>query len=465
MGPFGWCAGDCDQDSDCRDSLICLQRSGTENSTTIPGCIGTAQGDIDYCIEEVVIPVNSEADGEQPVRFCLGEYCWQQVGSTMTSKFVGDRFGDKVKLDLSGGRFSVSASRSSESGYFESGTVKVYDEEDGNFTRVGQELYGFVTGDRCQGVLSGDGRRLAVYTRKRDNDTGRVWIYELQNGRWVEIWEVLGQSEGERFGSSVALNTDGSIVAVGAPFAHNKQGAVRVYAEQNGNWSQLGTEIVGQFRDGKLGWDVAFASNELRLVAGQKSDDNNNNLGRSGQVRIFQYSGSNVNATGSFEQFGQTILDDNPGDDFGWTVAISASGTVVAAGARNHDGAGQTNSGQIKAHSYFDDGIWSEINGTDNIGDNANDQLMTLAMNAKGDRIAAGSGQGDVGLGYIRVYNNSSAGGWEQIGGKLAGSEDNENFGSDISMSADGKRLLVGSPARDNNSISARIRLFELIDK
>lgn len=460
MGPFGRCAGDCDQDSDCRDSLICFRRSGNENAT-IPGCIGTAEEDVDYCIEEVMVPVN----GEQPLRYCLGENCWQQVGSTMMSNFAGDRFGDKVKLDLSGGRFSVSASRSSESGYFESGTVKVYDEEDGNFTRVGQELYGFAAGDRCRGVLSGNGQRLAVYTRKRDNDTGRVWIYELQNGRWVEIWKVLGQSEGERFGSSVALNTDGSIVAVGVPFAYNKQGAVRVYVERNGNWSQLGTEIVGQFRDGKLGWDVAFASDALMLVAGQKSDDNNNNSGRSGQVRVFQYSESSVNVTGSFEQFGEAILGDNPGDDFGWTVAISALGTVVAAGARNHDGSGRFNSGQITAHSYVGGDVWSEIKGNDIIGDNANDQLMTLAMNADGDRIAAGAGQGDEGLGYIRVYDNASANGWEQIGGKLAGSEDNENFGSDISMSADGKRLLVGSPARDNNSIPARILLFELVDE
>ena len=398
-----------------------------------------------------------------PSRYCLGQNCWQQIGSTMTSKFLGDQFGDEVKLDLSGGRFSVSASLSSQSGYFESGTVKVFDEEDGQFIAVGQELYGFEAGDRIRGVLSGNGRRLAVYTHKRDNDTGRVWIYELQNGEWVEIWKILGESEGERFGSSVALNTDGSIVAIGVPFAYDKQGAVRVYAERNGNWRQLGSEIVGQFRDGKLGWDVAFASNALMLVAGQKSDDNNSVSGRSGQIRVFQYSGSNVNANGSFEQFGQAILGDNAGDDFGRTVAISATGTIVAAGARYHDGAGRVDSGQVKARSYFGGGLWFEIKGSEIIGDNANDQLMNLAMNANGDRIAAGAGQGDGGIGYIRVYDNASGNGWEQIGGKLTGLNDNENFGSDISMSADGKRLLVGSPARDNSSILARVRLFELI--
>jgi len=343
--------------------------------------------------------------------------------------------------------------------------VKVFDVEDDNFIQVGKTLYGYDAEDRIRGTLSGDGRRLSLYTHTRDNDTGRLWIYELQNGEWVEVWKILGQSEGERFGSSVALNIDGSIVAVGVPFAHDKKGAVRVYGERNGNWRQLGAEIIGQFRDGKLGWDVAFASNALMFVAGQKSDDNNNDSGRSGQVRVFQYSGSNVNANGSFEQFGQPILGDKSGDDYGRSVAISASGTIVAGGARYHDGEGRTDSGQVKAHSYFGGGLWFEMNGSDIIGDNANDQLMTVAMNANGDRIAAGAGQGDGGLGYVRVYDDASGDGLAQVGGKLTGVEDKEKFGSAISMSSDGKRLLIGSPARDNNELPARVRLFELVNR
>jgi hypothetical protein len=394
----------------------------------------------------------------------MGKKCWQQVGSPMISDFVADQFGDEVQLDLSGGRFSVSASHSSESGYFEAGVVKVFDEEDGNFIQVGQDIYGFEAGDRCRGILSGDGRRLAVYSQTRDNGTGRVWLYELRNGEWVEITEIIGNVEEERFGASVALNTDGRIVAVGAPFAYNKQGAVRVYAERNGNWRQLGPEIVGQFEDGKLGWDVAFASKALILAAGQKSDDNGDNSGRKGQVRVFSYSGLNVNANGSFEQFGRAILGDDAGDDFGRSVAISAFGTVIAAGARYHDGAGRVDSGQVKVHSYFGGGVWDEIEGQEIIGDNANDQLMNLAMNANGNRVAAGAAQGDGGVGYVRVYDSSAGNGWEQIGGKLIGLENNENFGSHISMSADGRRLLVGSPARGSNVAKGKVRLFQLAE-
>ena len=63
MGPFGRCAGDCDLDSDCAGDLICFQRSGIQNAT-IPGCLGTAEEDVDYCIDEVMAP--SEAPSTTP---------------------------------------------------------------------------------------------------------------------------------------------------------------------------------------------------------------------------------------------------------------------------------------------------------------------------------------------------------------------------------------------------------------
>ena len=50
MGPFGKCAGDCDNDDDCRPGLVCFQRSGFEDAT-VPGCAGTAKKDVDYCYD------------------------------------------------------------------------------------------------------------------------------------------------------------------------------------------------------------------------------------------------------------------------------------------------------------------------------------------------------------------------------------------------------------------------------
>lgn len=45
---LGKCEGDCDHDSDCADELVCFQRDGL---ATVPGCRGTGEYDNDYCIE------------------------------------------------------------------------------------------------------------------------------------------------------------------------------------------------------------------------------------------------------------------------------------------------------------------------------------------------------------------------------------------------------------------------------
>ncbi|KAL7464135.1 hypothetical protein ACHAXS_004469 [Conticribra weissflogii] len=46
--PLGLCEGDCDNDSDCANGLICYERSGTE---PVPGCKGSGVSGKDYCYD------------------------------------------------------------------------------------------------------------------------------------------------------------------------------------------------------------------------------------------------------------------------------------------------------------------------------------------------------------------------------------------------------------------------------
>jgi hypothetical protein len=43
------CEGDCDNDSQCADGLVCFQRDGF---TKVPGCTGTGMENYDYCIDQ-----------------------------------------------------------------------------------------------------------------------------------------------------------------------------------------------------------------------------------------------------------------------------------------------------------------------------------------------------------------------------------------------------------------------------
>lgn len=121
--------------------------------------------------------------------------------------------------------------------------VKVYDIEGSNnddLVQVGQTLYGFRDGDEVQGVLAGSGNRLVLFTHTRDDGTGRVWVYELQSGQWVEIGKIIGK-DGERFGQTAAMSQGGGIIAVGASYANSKRGLVRAFRYQGGStWTQMG---------------------------------------------------------------------------------------------------------------------------------------------------------------------------------------------------------------------------------
>jgi len=69
------CRGDCDEDTDCQDGLICYQRDFEPR--TVPGCTGDAfqigNGDDDFCIQASSNTLNYRGDNGQPANaFPLG---------------------------------------------------------------------------------------------------------------------------------------------------------------------------------------------------------------------------------------------------------------------------------------------------------------------------------------------------------------------------------------------------------
>jgi len=388
---------------------------------------------------------------------------WEQAAPALKSSKSKDYFGSENQLDASGTRFLVSAKKSSEAGLKEAGMVKVYDikgSSNEKLIQVGQTLYGFRDGDEIQGVLAGSGKRLVLFTHTRDDGTGRVWVYELRSGQWVEIGKIIGE-DGERFGQTAAISNGGEIIAVGASFADSKRGLVRAFRYQGGStWTAMGPDIEGLFEDGKFGWDIsmASASSAPTMVVGQKSDDSGDNSGRSGQVRVFRW---NADKT-VWRQVGDAILGENPGDSFGRQVAINSNGNIFAAGARYYDGSGGKDSGAAYVFENVGGGEWADLD-ANIVGDGPGDQFMNVAMNAAGTRVAVGGGSGDGQVGYAKVYDAIDGSGWTQIGNTLRGQTTGEGFGSNLSLSPDGSRLLVGSPARDNDSLEGSVRLFELV--
>ena len=70
---------------------------------------------------------------------------------------------------------------------------------------------------------------------------------------WKKIGnDIDGEEAGDLFGNTVSLSSDGSVVAVGAPYNDsigNNSGHVRIYENNSGSWERVGDDIHGEWGD------------------------------------------------------------------------------------------------------------------------------------------------------------------------------------------------------------------------
>jgi len=119
-------------------------------------------------------------------------------------------------------------------------------------------------------------------------------IAQIQIGQ-----DINGESMFNQFGDSVSLSSDGSVIAIGASFnngSSNNSGHVRVYENIGGMWTQIGSDIDGEGAGDRSGFSVALSSDGSILAIGTPL--NNANGTQSGEVRVFDL--SSVLSTESF---------------------------------------------------------------------------------------------------------------------------------------------------------------------
>ena len=154
--------------------------------------------------------------------------------------------------------------------------------------------------------------------------------------------DIDGEAAGDESGRSVSLSSDGSRVAIGAPYNDGTgidRGHVRIYEYSGSSWTQLGIDINGEADADLSGWSVSLSPDGSRVAIG--APYNNGTGTDAGYVRIYEYSG------GSWTQFGSDIDGEAAGDESGRSVSLSSDGSRVAIGAYHNDGTG-TGAGHVR---------------------------------------------------------------------------------------------------------------------
>ena len=94
---------------------------------------------------------------------------------------------------------------------------------------------------------------------------------------WTQIGsDIDGEAYNDRSGYSVSLSSDGSVVAIGA-YANDGNGGnsghVRIYENNNGTWTQIGSDIDGEGGSDYFGWSVSLSDDGSILAIGGNYND------------------------------------------------------------------------------------------------------------------------------------------------------------------------------------------------
>ena len=234
------------------------------------------------------------------------------------------------------------------------------------WTQLGADIDGEAVSDASgySVAMSDDGSRVAIGATYNDGnvtDSGHVRIYSWNGTAWTQLGaDIDGEAADDRSGSSVAMSSDGSRVAIGA-YANdgngNNSGHVRIYSWNGTAWTQLGADIDGEAADDLSGYSVAMSDDGSRVAIGGYSNDGNGN--NSGHVRVYEslilaslsfdaISGANgpetiTNVGGSSVTIPETEPTLNGQIFQGWNTKSDGTGTPYDAGDLiTMPGAGQT---------------------------------------------------------------------------------------------------------------------------
>jgi hypothetical protein len=296
----------------------------------------------------------------------------------------------------------------------------------------------------------------------------------------------------DQFGFSVAIAADGNTLAVGAngeasnavgingDSAANSapgSGAVYVFIRSGSTWVQQAyVKASNSDVNYQFGYSVALSADGNTLAVGSRNEASNaigvngnsanNSAPGSGAVFVFTRS-----ATTWSQQAYVKASNTGPSDNFGASIALSADGNTLAAGAPQEssnaigiDGDASDNSATNSGAVYVftrSAGIWSQQAYVKASNSGAFDRFgWSVALAAGGNTLAVGAkieGSNAIGVGGNQADNSASDSGavyvfirgastWSQqaylkASNTAAGAE----FGVSVSLAADGNTLAVGA--------------------
>lgn len=331
------------------------------------------------------------------------------------------------------------------------------------WNQLGTNINGQATNEQSgsSSKLNADGTVLVVSApRAMDNGimTGKVRVFGWNGSEWLQRGiDIIGSEQGDIFGESVSISADGNIIAIGAPSylnptylsATGPAGYTRIFEWNGTNWTQKGTDIIGEAPNDTSGGSISLNANGNTIAIGAGSN-NGVNGNSSGHCRIFEWNGS------AWIQIGSDI-DGEAANDFSGSVALNDAGSIVAIGASANDEGG-TNSGHVRVYEW-NGTSWIQ-KGSDVDSDTTNASFgYTISLDASGTTfIAGGYSFVNGALGFIKTFTWNGTN-WVQKGQTILGTNGSDFFGTAVDINQDASIIAASSLTLANGNV----RVFKFI--
>jgi hypothetical protein len=363
----------------------------------------------------------------------------------------GENFGCSVSFNSTGTRAVVGARLAPQDsgGVLQShGRVRVYQRSTStSWTQLGQDVIaksasdGSITAENFGTSVAFNSTGDTFIAGGPAKSPGVARVYQLSGSTWVQKGtDISGVVTSSRFGTSVAINNSGTVVAVGA-ISGNNNGFVAIYEWNGSSWVQIGSNILGESSSDESGSSIAL--NDSGNIVAIGAPKNNSASGvDSGHVRIYSRSGS------SWIKLGQDIDGGTSTEYFGKAVDLDSTGNVLAV-------CSNTTSAGTKVYDW-NGSVWTQ-RGSKLGSYGANSVSLTPSGNA----VAIGSTK----RAEVFQWNGSS---WIQLGltVDLILNSLVTGFGDAVALSPQVDRLAVGAPygkmSSSGPSNQGLVKIFEL---
>ncbi len=288
----------------------------------------------------VGVPYNQDA-GSNYGKVMVFKYVdneWQQLGNTIYGESDGDLAGWSVELNETGYTVAIGAVEVVTDD-FENGLIRVYDynPETETWEKFGADLLGN-TIESYFGYsldLNNSGTIVAAggpADNTNGTQAGIVKIFKRSGDHWEQMGDEITGTPISQLGWSLSFNGEGNTIAIGANIANNKNGEVKVFSFENGQWQQLGNVIEGD--DNWAGYSVALNEAGNKLAVGFSGDKSQGP--ETGAFKVFELNQNN------WQQIGPTLYGENSYDLYGSGTEFNSSGDIFVVAARNSSMYGNT---------------------------------------------------------------------------------------------------------------------------